>query len=605
MRAILVCGICAAIIACGRLPQLSASEPEVRIGDVVADLSFKDIRSLKRTLNELGDRKAYVLVFATTHCPIVQRTIPKLKELDARFGPLGVQFVAVNVGADDSIRDMAAHALDLGVTFPFVKDADYSCAAKLGVTRTPQVAVLDSQRKLVYRGRVDDQYRLGGTRPEPSRRDLEIALQEVLDGKTVSVPETAVDGCLISRPPDSGDLGKNLTYYQDVAPIFDRRCNSCHRTGTAAPFELTSFESAAANAEMIAEVVVDERMPPWFAHPRHGVFQNDPSLTADEQNTIVQWVRNGRAAGTPPSARAEAEPAADVPSADPQSPAEWRIGKPDLIVSMVADEIIPETGFVPYRYSVLPYVFLDETWIEAFEIRPDNPAVVHHCNMAYVTSSGAGEETFITGHVPGGQPMDLGRFDNGVAYRIPKLAGLGLQIHFTTTGKPERCRISVGMRYPRNKVQKQLTHFLLDPRPLRIPPNNPAHQVRSHRTLSDNIDLLGMFTHMHVRGRDMTFFAEHPDGQRETLLQIPNYNFEWQLGYELKPGQKKLAAGTKIEAIAHFDNSPFNPYNPDPNRMVTYGPQTVDEMFNGFVFFVKSDEQLDLRVDPKSGRAIR
>ena len=111
-----------------------------------------------------------------------------------------------------------------------------------------------------------------------------------------------------------------------------------------------------------------------------------------------------------------------------------------------------------------------------------------------------------------------------------------------------------------------------------------------------------MFTHMHVRGKDMSFFAEVPGEAKETLLRIPNYNFEWQLGYELAPGDKKLPQGTVIEAVAHFDNSAFNPYNPDASKTIHYGAQTVDEMFNGFVFFVDSSEQLNLTIDPKTGR---
>jgi hypothetical protein len=193
----------------------------------------------------------------------------------------------------------------------------------------------------------------------------------------------------------------------------------------------------------------------------------------------------------------------------------------------------------------------------------------------------------------------------GIAYRIPAGAGLGLQIHYTTTGQEEKCRIQVGLRFARNTVNKQLRHFLLDPRGWKIPPNEPAFAIRASRKLEADADLLGMFTHMHVRGRDMTFYATPPDAPRETLLQIPNYNFEWQLGYELKPGSKLLPKGTVVEAIAHFDNSPFNPFNPDPSKSVGYGPQTVDEMFNGFVFYVAKDEQLAIEVDPLTGRKIK
>src|SRR5262249_20165105 len=154
-------------------------------------------------------------------------------------------------------------------------------------------------------------------------------------------------------------------------------------------------------------------------------FQNDPSLTTAERDTLVRWVATGRTEGQAPA------PSTTPAPAKPK----WRIGEPDMVITMLEEHSVQATGFVPYRHIILPYVFLSDTWVEAIEIRPNNPAVVHHCNMAYATSKGASEETFITGHVPGGQPMDLGKFDNGVAFLIPKLSVLGLQIHYTTTGK--------------------------------------------------------------------------------------------------------------------------------------------------------------------------
>lgn len=562
------------------------------IGDVIGELRFKDIRGLPRSLADLGKKRAFVFVFTTTHCPLVKRTLPKLIELDTKFGPQEVQFVAVNVGADDTIRDMASQAIEYDCSFPFVKDADLSCMKRLGIERTPEVAVLDAEGKLVYRGRVDDQLRLGGAKPEPTRRDLEEALRELLGGKPVSVATTTVDGCAITSPEPIDLKSPVPTFSRDIAPILNRRCVNCHRPGTAAPFALLEFKDAAANAEMIAEVVTDQRMPPWYANPKHGKFQNDPSLTRDERDTLVRWVRTGRTAGDPN----------DAPPAPKFDDSKWRIGEPDLVVSMLLEDPVPATGYVPYRHVLLPHVFLADTWLEAVEIRPDNPAVVHHCNMAYVTQKGVGVETFITGHVPGGQPLDLGRFKNGVAYFIPQFAGLGLQIHYTTTGKPEKCRISVGLRFPRRKVEKRLHHFLLDPHRIRIPPGDGAYAMRSSRTLDHDITLLGLFTHMHLRGKDMTFFADVPGQPRETLLQIPNYNFEWQLGYEIEPGTKRFPKGTKVEAIAHYDNSAFNPYNPDPKRTVPYGQQSYDEMFNGYVFYVADDETLNITVDPKTGR---
>lgn len=563
----------------------------VPIGTVIDELRFTDIRGLKRTLSEVGKPNATVIVFTTTTCPLVRRSYPKLTELSAKFQDRNVQFIAMNVGALDTVRDMAAQAVEFEVPFYFVKDSDLSCARALGVTRTPEVVVLDAGRSLRYRGRIDDQLRIGGAKPEASRNDLKEAIEEVLNGKEVSVSETAVDGCEIT-PSVARPTKHDVTWSTHVASIVHSKCANCHRPGTAAPFSLLTFDDAAANAEMIRTVVENETMPPWFAAKSATHFQNDSSLTREEKDVILDWIASGRQAGELAQVSQSPEPQTD----------EWKIGKPDLIVTMLEEHDVPATGFVPYRYTILPYLFFNETWVEAFEIKPDNPSVVHHCNMAYMTKDGAGEETFITGYVPGGQPMDLGHFDNGVAVKIPACAGLGLQIHYTTTGKEERCRIRVGLRFPRRVVQKQCKHFLLDPRGWQIPPLDPAFRIEAKHKLDCEANLLGLFTHMHVRGRDMSFYADTDQKPTDTLLQIPNYNFEWQLGYELRPGDKVLPKGTVIRAVAHFDNSPFNPFNPDPTATVRYGPQTVDEMFNGFVFYVDNAESLNLSVDEKTGR---
>jgi len=567
------------------------SQPE--IGSQIPDLRFKDIRALPRSLSEMGTHKAWVLVFTTTQCPLVRKSLPKLVELQRKLSDKDVQFISVNVGANDTIREMAAQAIEYDVPFSFVKDVDLSCVKALGVQRTPEVVVLDQELRLQYRGRVDDQLRLGGSRHEPSRRDLEEALMEILAGQRVSKPETPVDGCIITSPPNLPADAPIPKFYGEVDSILFDHCSKCHQPGNSAPFSLLSVDDASANAQMIAEVVRNETMPPWYASSSHGKFKNDPSLTRDQSRTLQHWVETGCSVGD----IAKASPVPKPPTS------QWRIGEPDLVITMLEEHTIPATGFVDYRYSILPYIFLNETWVEAFEIRPDNRSVVHHCNMAYATAAGAGKETFITGYVPGGQPLDLGRFDNGVAYRIPKGSGLGLQIHYTTTGKEEKCRIQVGLRYPRRTINKQFRHFLLDPRGWTIPPHDPAFAIRASHTLPHDATLLGLFTHMHVRGRDMTFFSVSSDAKRETLLQIPNYNFEWQLGYEIEPGARRLPAGTAVEAVAHFDNSAFNPYNPDANKSVRYGAQTVDEMFNGFVFYVADEEQLNLKIDPRSGRA--
>jgi thiol-disulfide isomerase/thioredoxin len=590
MRQLIRCTIFLALAATIPSSSLGIDPARPKIGDEVPRLSFKDIRYLPRSLAVFGQKKAYVLVFTSTTCPLVQKYWPKLKRLEAEYREQGVQFVSVNVGAEDEIADVAQQAIEFGIEFPVVKDSGGSCVKALGVKRTPEVVVLDGKQRLRYRGRIDDQYRLGGARPDVKSDDLKQALDDLLAGREIAVSETEVDGCLITLPesrfPETPPM-----FHEQIAPLLQKHCQECHHSGGSAPFALVTLEDVSAQAEAIAEVVADGRMPPWYAHRKHS-FINQRGLSADERQQIVAWVKTGRAAGD----------ASKAPLPRTFSDSKWEIGEPDLTLTAIETHGLPAEGFVDYKYLVMPHVFLADTWVSAAEILPSNPAVVHHCNMAYwQVGQDFSAGNFITGRVPGGTAMTL---DNGVAFRIPAGAVVGLQIHYTTTGKPEKNRMSVGFRFPRQVVQKELHHVQCTTSRFAIPPGAAAHEVAASRTLPCDSSGIGMFAHMHLRGKDMTFRAHTPDGQVETLLSIPNYHYDWQQNYRWQPGTKKFPKGTQIEAIAHFDNSAFNPFNPDPTATVKHGPQTVNEMMFGFFFYTDDGEQLNLRIDPKTGRAV-
>jgi thiol-disulfide isomerase/thioredoxin len=587
-RLLLVLGACSLGLPC-LTPSAGAEEAQVKIGAVVKGLSFKDIRYLTRTLDDLPGGKAYVLVFTNTTCPLVRRYLPALNKLEKAYRKKGVRFLAVNASPEDSIRAMAAQAVEHDVEFPAVKDHDARCARALGVKYTPEVAVLDASRKLRFRGRIDDQYRIGGTRAKATRHDLKEALEAILAGKPVAVPETSVDGCPITRT-ELATPKTPITFTEHVAPLVKKHCADCHRPNTAAPFSLLTYGQVAGKANAIAEVVRDERMPPWYGAPGKGEFVNHRGLSAKERETVLLWVKGGKKKGDE----------AKMPKMPGANTDRWRIGKPDLILRAPAHEV-PEEGVIDYKYAVLPFVFLQDTWVQAVQILPDNPKVLHHCNMAYYRLGEKWSKTnFITGVVPGSDPMML---EDGVAYRIRAGSVLALEIHYVPTGKKEKCRISVGIKYASGRIDKNLRFFLLEDKTFVIPPGAPAHKASASRTLTHDAEGLGLFCHMHLRGRDMTFKAHYPGGRSETLLLIPNYNFDWQTPYRWAPGKKKFPKGTRLEAVARYDNSAFNPFNPDPKATVRDGLQTFHEMMNGFVFFVDANEKLGLDIDGKTGRA--
>jgi len=578
--------------------QVSDDRPQnlPAIGDTIADFQFTDIRHLPRTVSELGQAKATVVVFVTLDCPIAKRSLPKLREMEKAYRDKGVQFLAINVGPGDSLGQVAWQAIEADIPFPFVKDFSGEATSAVGATRTPECVVLDAKRVLRYRGRIDPDLRLGGSRSVPGRADLKEAIDDILAGREVRVAETPVDGCLIeSRREPAVD---NSEFHRDVAPLVKKHCQSCHQPGSAGPFSLISAEDVLSHADMIDEVVSQRRMPPWNGHSESRQFANDPRLTEMEINTIVGWIAGKRAVAEQ----------AEIPETLTSAKPDWKIGEPDLVVRMVAAEQIPETGYIPYRHAILPYVFLEDTWIQKIEINPGNDAVVHHCNMGFLNIrdlAGEGfhaEESFVTGYVPGGDPMVL---DSGVGFCIPAGSMLGLQLHYVTTGKPETDRTSVGLVFAKEKIQKQVRHFQCHTSRFAIPPGAPHHKVQATKEFQYDATGYGMYSHMHLRGKDMTFQASYPDGTSETLLSIPNFNFDWQASYRLPRGEVRFPKGTRIDCTAHFDNSTFNPYNPDPTATVRHGIQTYEEMMYGFLFFTRDDESLDLEIDPKTGYTVK
>ena len=239
-------------------------------------------------------------------CPISNLYLKDLADLARRYESRGVQIVGIQSNAGMTPARAAEHARQFKVAFPVLIDAGQRVARQFGATRTAEVFVLDRQRTVRYHGEIDDRYGYTFKRGEPTRRELEQAVQELLAGKPVTVAETTPRGCLITRD-DRPSIAANVTYAKDISRILQKRCQECHRAGEVAPFALESYDDAVEHSAMIKEVVIQRRMPPWHADPRYGKFTNDRRLTQDEIDRIVAWTDGRHSAGrqerTSPSAR--------------------------------------------------------------------------------------------------------------------------------------------------------------------------------------------------------------------------------------------------------------------------------------------------------------
>src|SRR5262249_15547722 len=348
---------------------LRADGPGESVGKTVGDFSLKDTEGKRVGLSAFKDRKAVVVVFLGTQCPVNNAFLPRLAELHKEFAPKGVQFLAVNANQQDLPRQIAEHARKYAIPFPVLRDEGNTVADRFGARRTPEAFVLDGARTIRYQGRIDDQFGIGFQRPRPTRRDLALALEELLAGQRVSQPATPVAGCLIGRAPKARE-DATVTYSKTIARILPRNCQECHRPGQHGPMPLLTYEDTSAWSETIREVLEERRMPPWYADPRHGKFSNDRSLPEADRQAVLTWIDQGCPRGDPQ----------DLPP--PREFVEgWTIGKPDVVFEMPKPYDVPAKtpkGGVPYQYFEVETNFTEDKWVERAESKAGATEVGHH-----------------------------------------------------------------------------------------------------------------------------------------------------------------------------------------------------------------------------------
>jgi hypothetical protein len=419
-----------------------------------------------------------------------------------------------------------------------------------------------------------------------------------------------------------------VTFAKDVAPIVFNKCATCHRPGEAVPMSLTSYQEVRPWAKAIKEQVLEHSMPPWYADPASSLkFRNDRRLSQKEIDTIVGWVDAGAPKGDD----------SDLPAL-PKFAKGWSWGEPDLIIPMPVEFEVPAEGELPMQNFYVAVPFKEDRWVEAVELRPGNSAVVHHSianvtrlpegskivngravraalNTSDASRTGGlreGAEVFQTqdsfsragafkliGQAPG---KGFERHFEGTAKRISPGMYFQFNMHYQPSGRVEKDRSMLGLWFAKKPVTHEvLTKGVTDTvlvggkdigetrivngREVRtrgripnIPPNVDNWEIAGEMNVKQDITLYAFAPHMHLRGKDIKYILVWPDGRKQTLLNVPKFDFNWQLHYELEE-PLKIPAGSKMIAIAHYDNSINNRYNPAPQKEVFWSEQSWDEMF--------------------------
>jgi hypothetical protein len=410
----------------------------------------------------------------------------------------------------------------------------------------------------------------------------------------------------------SDKASSSVTFSRDVASILHKNCASCHRAGEIAPMSLVTFKEVRPWAKSIREVVAERRMPPWLADPHYGEFANDRRLSQKDIDTIVAWVDGGAKEGD----------AKDLPPAPKFQPEGWKRGIPDAVFPMTVEASVPADGVVAYRHFAVPTNFTEDKYVQFAEIKRGDPAVVHHVIVS-VREPGQGplpaageinlgeranregeartaqrpqgqggrgnaQDGMLVGWAPGMSPLSL---RDGQAKLIKKGSVLIFQMHYTTNGQASKDRTSVGLYFAKAPVEKRVITTGAVARNLVIPPGEPNYESKSSFTFSEDSHIVSFMPHMHVRGKDFQYKLVYPDGTSKILLSVPRYDFNWQLVYFMK---EPVAApkGSRIECVAHHDNSERNKFNPDPTKEVRWGPQTWEEMMIGWLDYTIDSQNL-------------
>jgi len=491
-----------------------------------------------------------------------------------------VRFVCVNPIATDTAASMAAAAATVPQAI-YVHDPEGRLCRQLAATSTTDAVVLDANRTVIYHGAVDDQYGFGYAREQPQQTYLADAIEAVLAGGQPAVAATSAPGCDLGFA-DPPPVSTAVTYHGQISRIIQRHCLECHRTGGIGPFTLATYSDLVAHAGMIETVVANQTMPPWFAADSRDaatnhalIWSNDRSLAAGDREQLLTWLRGGRPRGNQ----------ADAPAAR-TFPDEWQIGTPDAIWEFSEAIPVKATGIMPYRYVTVDTGLTESKWVQAIEIQPGDSEVVHHVIITVKqpgeTSSSRAEreeDGLWAGYVPG---QAVWAYPAGFARFLPEGAQLVFQMHYTPNGTATTDRTRVGVIYadepPAHEVRvKGIVNHRIE-----IPPHAARHREEASLKLPVDATVLGFLPHLHLRGTACRYEVIDGEGDVETLLDIPRYDFNWQLLYRYAQ-PRALQAGDTLRFTAWFDNSSGNPANPDPGATVRWGQQTFDEMLLGYV----------------------
>jgi peroxiredoxin len=566
----------------GAATLLSAAVGLANAGERVSDFSLVDAEGRFFQLSRHANQDAVVL-FTQDESRDMRKAAKDIAALAEQFAGQKVEFLMLDSTGRADKAELRKAAEKAGISLRVLIDDTQLVAEELGLSRALEVAILDpAAKELVYRGALNDRFAEGKKARRASEHYVADALQAIMAGEEVTA-QFASNGDAIDFV--SGEL-MSVSYANDVAPILEQRCVTCHQEGGIAPFAMSSHQMVQGWSPMIRETLITKRMPPGqidaeYTNDFHGVNH----ITVEETQKLVHWIDSGakNEGNTDPLAELQTEVV------------KWGHGEPDMIVD-IPPQTIPASGTVEYRNLVLPLDLPEDKWVKAVEFVAGDTTVLHHIiAWAQAPDNGSGrggafgilnQGIGLGAYAPGNA---INTYPEGAGFPLEQGSGLILQMHYTTSGKEAVDASQIGIHFWDEEPERPILGGSAADLEIDIAPFEANHEMVATKKFRKDSYLTMVGPHMHYRGYDANFKLVYPDGSEEEVLNVPNYQFNWQKTYDFKE-PKYMPAGTEMVFRATFDNSDMNPFNPDPSAEISWGEQTWQEMFFGFFRYVEADE---------------
>ena len=575
MKSVLLTTAAAVVVAAAvAASAISAPAPAPSIAAVperAANFQLTDTNRLAHELHYFKSAPAIVLMSQVNGGKVSRETAAQLAKLQTAYKDQGVLFYAIN--STDTRDAAAAEAKAQKFAFPVLMDELQLVGEQLGIAREGEIFVVAPKTgfKVAYHGTV----------AETSK-----AIDAVLAGKAVATPRVEVKAGAAIAFPERAKKAEHaaISYSTEVAPIIQEKCVACHQEGGIAPFAMDSYDIVKSMAPMIVESVMSERMPPYFADPHIGKFQNNHALSAEQNKTLIHWIEAGAPRGAGP----------DTLALNKSKAPDWPVslGKPDVVVTLPSFDV-PASGTVAYQNMRVDNPFKGDTWLKAIAIKPGERSVLHHVTSNHSPDRGTAPAKIPGGSVgsytPGAEPQVIA---TGAGAPVPAGGKLSFSMHYTTTGKAATDQTQIGyytLKAPPEFIKRST---VISDFALKIPKGEARHKEIAYLEFPADAYIYTLYPHAHYRGWSVELKEKTADGKEAMLLSLPKYDFNWQRDYDPET-PILIKKGTKLIATWIYDNSTDNKANPDAKIDVTWGEQSWQEMMYFRVNYRWADETVD------------